>query len=81
MDIARERFLDPTRDYHLTLGLRSRTAAMHSVLSGLSPADREQIAAVLASALDAIEAIVRPGMPEGAAVARPDPVGHDDGIR
>lgn len=78
MDIARERFLDPTRDYHLTLALRSRTAAMHSVLSGLSADDRDRVAAALARALDEIEAIVRPGVPEPAgraAAVPPDRAG------
>ena len=36
MEIARERFLDDSRRYHLTLSLRSRTTEMHSVLTGLS---------------------------------------------
>jgi hypothetical protein len=40
MEIARERFLDASRDYHLTLGVRSRTTAMHSVLTALSPDER-----------------------------------------
>ena len=35
MEIARERFLDDTRRFHLTISLRSRTPEMHSTLSGL----------------------------------------------
>jgi hypothetical protein len=60
MEIARERFLDASRDYHLTLGVRSRTTAMHSVLTALSPDERAEVALVMAHALDEIERIVRP---------------------
>jgi truncated hemoglobin YjbI len=60
MEIARERFLDASRDYHLTLGLRSRTAAMHSALTALTPEERAQVALAMAHALDEIERIVRP---------------------
>lgn len=60
MEIARERFLDSTRDYHLTLALRSRTTTMHSVLTALTPEERARVALALAHALDEIDAIVRP---------------------
>jgi hypothetical protein len=60
MEIARERFLDASRDYHLTLGLRSRTTAMHSVLTALSPDERAQVARAMAHALDEIEKVVGP---------------------
>ena len=60
MEIARERFLDTGRDYHLTMGLRSRTTPMHSVLTALTPDERAQVALALAHALDEIERIVRP---------------------
>ena len=60
MEIARERFLDAGRDYHLTMGLRSRTTPMHSVLTALTPDERAQVALALAHALDEIERIVRP---------------------
>jgi len=33
MEIARERFLDDTRRYHVTLSLRSRTTEAHSALT------------------------------------------------
>jgi hypothetical protein len=58
MEIARERFLDLSRDYHLTLALRSRTTPMHSALTALTPDEREQVAAALARALDEIVEVV-----------------------
>ncbi len=60
MEIARERFLDPSRDYHLTLSLRSRTSPMHSALTALTPEQRDRVAHALATALDEIEATVKP---------------------
>ena len=66
MEIARERFLDAGRDLHLTLGLRSRTTPMHSVLTALTPEERAQVALAMAHALDEVERIVRPHL------ARPD---------
>lgn len=64
MEIARERFLDPTRDYHLTLALRSRTTPMHSALTALTENERALVARSLARALDEIEAVVRPHLSE-----------------
>lgn len=58
MEIARERFLDESRLYHLTLSLRSRTTEMHTVLTALSSEEREAVSAALARALDDIQAIV-----------------------
>ena len=58
MEIARERFLDESRQYHLSLSLRSRTTEMHSVLSALSGEERDAVAAALARALDEIQAVV-----------------------
>lgn len=60
MDIARERFLDESRAYHLTLTLRSRTTDMHSVLTALTPEERDQVGAAIVRALNEIEGIVRP---------------------
>lgn len=59
MDISRERFLDDSRTYHLTIGVRSRTAAAHSLLSALTPDEREQVSAAIVKAMDQIETIVR----------------------
>jgi hypothetical protein len=70
MEIARERFLDPSRDYHLTLALRSRTTPMHSALTALTPQEREQVAAALSKALNEIAEVVRPHVPGQAATRR-----------
>ena len=58
MEISRERFLDDSRRYHLTLSVRSRTTEMHSLLSGLSADQKDAIGAVLARALDEIQTVV-----------------------
>jgi hypothetical protein len=60
MEIARERFLDDSRTYHFSLGLRSRTTEGHSLLTGLSPDERDQVSAAIVRALDDIEHIVKP---------------------
>jgi hypothetical protein len=60
MEIARERFLDDSRTYHLTIGIRSRTTAAHSLLTALSPEEREQVNAAIVKAMDQIEKIVQP---------------------
>ena len=70
MEIARERFLDPSRDYHLTLAIRSRTTPMHSALTALTPQEREQVAAALSRALDEIAEVVRLHVPGQAATRR-----------
>lgn len=64
MEIARERFLDLTREFHLTLSLRSRTKAMHSALTALTEDERSRLSAVLADALDEVVAIVGPHVGE-----------------
>jgi hypothetical protein len=64
MEIARERFLDPSRDFHLTLSLRSRTTPMHSALTALTADERELVSRTLARALDDIEAVVKPHLGE-----------------
>ena len=60
MEIARERFLDDSRTYHLTIGVRSRTGESHSLLTSLSPEEREQVSTAIVAAMDQIERIVRP---------------------
>ena len=60
MEIARERFLDETRTYHLTIGVRSRTTEAHSLLSLLTPDEREQVSLAMVKALDQIGRIVKP---------------------
>lgn len=68
MEISRERFLDESRSYHLTIGIRSRTTEAHSLLSTLSPDEREQVGLAIVKAMDQIEKIVRPHL---AAAPRP----------
>ena len=63
MEIARERFLDDSRTIHLTAGLRSRTAAAHSLLSGLTDEERAQVSAAIVHALDEVERILRAKLP------------------
>jgi hypothetical protein len=62
MEIARERFLDDSRTYHLTVGIRSRTTAAHSLLSDLTDDERAQVSAAIVRALDEVERIVRAKM-------------------
>ena len=62
MEIARERFLDESRSYHLSIAVRSRTTEAHSLLSGLSADEREQVSNAIVHALNEIEKIVRPHM-------------------
>jgi hypothetical protein len=59
MEIARERFLDDSRTYHLTIGVRSRTTEAHSLLSALTPEEKEQVSSAIVKAMDQIERIVR----------------------
>ena len=60
MEIARERFLDDSRTFHLTISIRSRTTAAHSLLSSLTPDERDQVSAAMVKAMDQIEKIIRP---------------------
>jgi hypothetical protein len=60
MDISRERFLDESRTYHLTIGLRSRTTEAHSLLTALTIEERQQVSDAIVKAMDQIEKIVRP---------------------
>jgi hypothetical protein len=60
MEIARERFLDDSRTFHLTIGVRSRTTEAHSLLTSLTPEEREQVSTAIVTAMDQIEKIVRP---------------------
>lgn len=56
MVIARERYLDDTRRFHLELALTTRHTAMHSLLSSLSAEERDAIGDVLVRSLDEIAA-------------------------
>jgi hypothetical protein len=63
MEIVRERFLDDTRTYHVTIGVRSRTTQAHSLLTSLPPDERERVNMAIVKAMDQIEKIVRPYLP------------------
>lgn len=75
MEILRERFLDDTKLYHLTIGLRSRTTEMHSVLSALTADERDAVGAALARALDEIGNVVKPRLAvERQRLEQPQPI-------
>ena len=65
MNIARERYLDDSSHWLFSLALSSRTVAAHSVLTALTPEDRQAIGAALATALDSMVTVLRRRMPEG----------------
>lgn len=58
MVVARERYLDDSSRYRLTLELRSGTGEMHSVLSTLSDEAAGHLGDVLVRALDEIAAVL-----------------------
>ncbi len=60
MEISRERFLDESRSYHLTIGLRSRTTEAHSLMTALTADERERVSNAIVKAMDQIENIIRP---------------------
>ena len=59
MVIERDRFLDDTAQWRLSLGLSSRTAPMHSLLSALTDEERGAISVSLTRALDEIVDLLR----------------------
>ena len=60
MEISVDRYLDDGAELFMTLGLRSRTTEMHSVLSALEPAQRDAVQSALARALDDIVQVMAP---------------------
>lgn len=60
MEIAVDRYLDDGKRALLTMGLRSRTTEMHSVLSALDADQRAAVHDALSRAMDEIAAVVRP---------------------
>ena len=75
MNITRERYLDDSNRWGLTIGLLSHTPEMHSALDALSPEQREALGDVLVEALAKTARIVEP-----VAVARgARPSGSDRG--
>lgn len=64
MIIERERYLDDTAGRLISLGVRSRSPEMHSVLTALTADERAAVADALARALDEIAAILRAKLAE-----------------
>ena len=64
MRITRERYLDDSNRWHLTIELVTRTAEMHSAVDSLAPEAREGIADALVEALEKIGKLVEPALPE-----------------
>jgi hypothetical protein len=67
MEITIDRYIDDGRASLVTLGLRSRTTEMHSVLSALDADQRAVVQAALTKAMDDIVAVMQPvaaGMPK-----------------
>ena len=67
MEITIDRYLDDGKASLVTLGLRSRTTEMHSVLSALDADQRAAVQAALTKAMDDIVAVMQPvaaGMPK-----------------
>ena len=67
MEITIDRYLDDGKASLVSLGLRSRTTEMHSVLSALDAAQRAAVQAALTKAMDDIVAVMQPvaaGMPK-----------------
>ena len=60
MNIIRERYLDDSNRWRLTIELVSRTPAMHSALDALSPEQRGALGDVLVEALAKAARIVEP---------------------
>ena len=75
MEIVRERFLDDSKLYHLSLALRSRTSEMHSVMSALSADERAAVGAAIARALDEIGTVIKPRLEiERVRLSHPQPI-------
>jgi hypothetical protein len=60
MEITIDRYLDDGKTSLVTLGLRSRTTEMHSVLSALDAAQKAAVHAALTKAMDDIVAVMQP---------------------
>jgi len=58
MVIERDRYLDDSGDWLVTLALRSRSPSTHSLLTALTPAEEEHVGRALATALDEIVGIL-----------------------
>ena len=75
MNITRERYLDDSNRWRLTIELVSRTPEMHSAMDALSPEQRQALGDVLVEALAKAARIMEP-----VAIARgARPCGSDRG--
>jgi hypothetical protein len=59
MIIERDRYLDDSSLWHVSLILQSRSIATHSLLTALTADERTAIADVMGQALDEIAALLR----------------------
>lgn len=59
MTYERERYLDDSGVWHVSLQLRSRSGPMHSLLTSLTPEERAAVSDALTAALDAILPVLR----------------------
>ncbi len=59
MLIERDRYLDDTADWHISLGLQSRSPKMHSLLTALTVEERSAVSDVLARALNDVIAVLQ----------------------
>lgn len=60
MELTIDRYLDDTKASLVTVGLRSRSTEMHSVLSALDADQKAAVHAALARAMDDIAAVLQP---------------------
>jgi hypothetical protein len=58
MLIERDRYLDDTANWHISLALQSRSLKMHSLLTALTIEERRAVSDVLARALNDVIAIL-----------------------
>jgi hypothetical protein len=66
MVIERERYLDDGSEWLVSVGLRSRSGPMHSLLTSLTADERAVITDALTRALDVITPILRAKLQEPA---------------
>ncbi len=67
MVIERERYLDDTAGRLISLGVRSRSPEMHSLLTALTDEERAAVADAIARALDDIAGVLRAKLAEQSA--------------
>ena len=62
MTYQRERYLDDSRDWLVSLELRSRSGPMHSLMTSLTPDEQAAVSDAMSQALDTIVPILRQRM-------------------